>query len=287
MSEIVSNVNPRRRTLYTSVAAICTEVGFHSADKVALETLTEMLQSLLNEIGRSSRAFAELACRTEPLVGDVVMSLVDAGLPVEGLIAYSRRHNAAHLPAPGPMLPPHLPRILQAGQKRKHPSHILEHFPSFPDPHAYIRTPTHKQPVTEYPTIREKAASQKRDIERALTRFVAKTCESQTLFYDDQFLFPLIPCKPMSFPYLNALLPKDQFSGEEDDTKEANTSATETANTGKGGESAGEGNEKLEKEKNKGAGTSLGAGGDEEEPENETIDNPYLRSIKLPKKKKK
>jgi len=50
---------------------------------------------------------------------------------------------------------------------------------------------THKQPVTEYEAIREKAATQKRDIERALTRFIAKTGETHSLFVtEDNSMFP-------------------------------------------------------------------------------------------------
>lgn len=50
---------------------------------------------------------------------------------------------------------------------------------------------THKQPVTEYEAIREKAASQKRDIEKALTRFLAKTSETHCLFSsEDNQMFP-------------------------------------------------------------------------------------------------
>lgn len=32
-------------------------------------------------------------------------------------------------------------RILQAGEKRSLPSYIPDHYPPFPDPHTYIRTP--------------------------------------------------------------------------------------------------------------------------------------------------
>lgn len=50
---------------------------------------------------------------------------------------------------------------------------------------------THKQPVTEYEAIREKAANQKRDIERALTKFLAKTSETHNLFNtEDNTVFP-------------------------------------------------------------------------------------------------
>lgn len=37
--------------------------------------------------------------------------------------------------------PPVTPKALSAGQKRTHPSHIPSHFPDFPDPHTYIKTP--------------------------------------------------------------------------------------------------------------------------------------------------
>jgi hypothetical protein len=52
--------------------------------------------------------------------------------------------------------------------------------------------------VNEYQIIREKAASQKRDVERALTRFIAKTGETQSLIRDEANLFP---CKRAGIIY--------------------------------------------------------------------------------------
>lgn len=45
---------------------------------------------------------------------------------------------------------------------------------------------THKKPVTEYEAIREKAASQKRDLERALNKFKTKTSETESLFFNSE-----------------------------------------------------------------------------------------------------
>ena len=104
------------------------------------------------------------------------------------------------------------------GNNKKHPSSIPDNLPEFPDSHSYIRTPTHRQPVTDYEMVREKAASQKRDVERALTRFIAKTGKIHNLFKtDDNNLFPLISCErevdgTKMPPYLNAILFKDQVS---------------------------------------------------------------------------
>lgn len=49
---------------------------------------------------------------------------------------------------------------------------------------------TFREPVSDYQVLREKAASQRRDVERALTRFMAKTGETQSLFKDDVTTFP-------------------------------------------------------------------------------------------------
>lgn len=49
---------------------------------------------------------------------------------------------------------------------------------------------TFREPVSDYQVLREKAASQRRDVERALTRFMAKTGETQSLFKDDLTAFP-------------------------------------------------------------------------------------------------
>lgn len=52
---------------------------------------------------------------------------------------------------------------------------------------------TFREPVSDYQVLREKAASQRRDVERALTRFMAKTGETQSLFKDDVTAFPREP----------------------------------------------------------------------------------------------
>ncbi|XP_063235648.1 transcription initiation factor TFIID subunit 8 [Bacillus rossius redtenbacheri] len=266
-------VNTRRRALTLSIAALLAEVGFDSVEKPALETLVEMFQSMLTEMGNSTRAFCELACRTEPVVGDVAMALVNMGVPLDGLEVFAYRSNRIPLPTPAPSTQPKQPSILQAGVKHPHPPHIPNHLPPFPDPHAYIRTPTHKQPVTEYEAIREKAASQKRDVERALTRFMAKTGDTHSLFLtEDNNMFPLIACKPQFPPYLKALLPQDQVF----DPEEEFTSTPQRARKARELEGDGEGDGEGKEEEEEG-----GRGG-----EGDAIDNPYLRPVKLPRRKK-
>lgn len=261
--------NARRKALMATVSCLLTEIGFDSSEKVALETLVEMLQSLIFELGNASRAYSELSGRSEPVIGDVIMGLVGMGISTEGIEVYAKRQNRTAVPAPSIASQPKQSSILQAGVKQSPPPHVPEYLPVFPDPHAYIRTPTHKQPVTEYEAIREKSAVQKRDLERALTRFVAKTGEQHSLFLtpDNNNLFPLIPCRAGYPAYLNALLPKDQvFDFDELETATFRKPPVKTEK------------EQVENENKT------------EEPvktnELEAIDNPYLRPVKMPKKLK-
>lgn len=116
--------------------------------------------------------------------------------------------------------------------------------------------------MSDYQVLREKAASQRRDVERALTRFMAKTGETQSLFKDDITTFPreatfmgkksalifapssflhdcfgcvlpVIAARPSSIPYLSALLPselelqslEETDSSEQDDQTDSENAA--------------------------------------------------------------
>lgn len=260
MQKMCSSVH--RKLLTTSVASLLTELGYDSADNAALETLTEMVQSFLIELGNSSRSYCELAGRIEPMVGDVILALISMGFNPNTIEAHAKRTNHSVLPTPVASAQPKQLSILQAGVKQNHPAYIPTNLPPFPDPHAYIRTPTHKQPVTEYEAIREKAATQKRDVERALNKFMAKTGDTDSLFLTQDSMFPLIACKPQFPPYLNALLPKDQVF----DFEEEESCRSPQRKKGKDG---------IKEE--------------EESVKNDVdiIDNPYLRPVKLPPNKLK
>ncbi|KAK0095277.1 hypothetical protein PV326_008774 [Microctonus aethiopoides] len=271
--------NPRRRVLNHVIANLLVENSFDNCEKEVFETLTEMLQAFIVAIGESARNYCELAGRTEPLIADIILSLINMGFPLDGLETYARRLNKTIMPPLQQQTQSKQLNILQAGVKYPHPSHIPNYLPAFPDPHAYIRTPTHKQPVTEYEAIREKAASQKRDIERALTRFIAKTGDTHSLFLsDDNSAFPLIACKPQFPSYLSALLPQDQIFESEPEfnfdptpvkkrkEQKANADAKEDIGAAK---TNGETTEQSE----------------EVSTQQDVIDNPYLRPGKIPNNK--
>ncbi|XP_056588166.1 transcription initiation factor TFIID subunit 8 [Triplophysa dalaica] len=273
----------RRRTLQVVISSLLTECGFESAEKAAVETLTEMMQSYISEVGRCARANCEHTARSTPTLSDVVITLVEMGFNVDTLPAYAKRSQRMVITAPPVTNASVVPKALMTGQKRTHPPHIPSHFPEFPDPHTYIKTPTFREHVSDYQVVREKAASQRRDVERALTRFMAKTGETQSLFKDDISAFPLIAARPNSIPYLSALLPSElelQMLEETDSSEQDDQTDTENNPNNMIQDDQG-----ADKEN---AGLPPGGGVPAGKPSEENmIDNPYLRPVKKPKVRRK
>nr|XP_056701000.1 transcription initiation factor TFIID subunit 8 isoform X3 [Euleptes europaea] len=243
--------------------------------------MTEMIQSYISEIGRSAKSFCEHTARTQPTLSDIVVTLVEMGFNVENLPAYAKRSQRMVITAPPVTNQPVTPKALIAGQNKPHPPHIPCHFPEFPDPHTYIKTPTYREPVQDYQILREKAASQRRDVERALTRFMAKTGETQSLFKDDVSTFPLIAARPFAIPYLTALLPSEleMQQMEETDSSEQDDQ-TDTENLPIHDDSGAEKENASVLQHN----TSMTGSRNGEE---NMIDNPYLRPVKKPKIRRK
>ncbi|EDV95426.1 transcription initiation factor TFIID subunit 8 [Drosophila grimshawi] len=285
------NSDAYRRVLNKTISQMLLDKGAVLASNQCLETLTQMMQSLLVEIGNSSHNYCELGGRTMPTVGDVNLALINMGINVGSLEAFSRRANVATIPLPAQQTQQRQLNLLQAGTKASHPHYVPSYFPPMPDPHTYIRTPTYRQPVTEYEAIRKKAASQKRDVEKALTKFLCKTSETNNLFPTEDNMFPLIACQSVFPAYMAALNPTDQvFDFEELEYHYLVANRTEDAPSKEDGEDGDSENEELDGHKSK-----------EEKPEleikpnsttnkaildNPNIDNPYLRAATLPKRSK-
>jgi len=264
-------MDPFRPYLRAAVGSICTEVGFEAAETQSLETMTELTQSLITELGRSTRGFCELAGRVEPVVADLVLALVEMGINVNGLYQTLKTQSPdiPRIKEPKQMVAPKQTAMLHSSEYHSSegfPLHIPSHMPKLPDPHTYIRSPAIKKPITDYESVREKAANQKRDVERALTRFIAKTGKTHNLFNTtDTNLYPLISPQRRDnrakLPaYLNALLCRDQvFEEDEMEVLPKKINSKEPQEVG-------------------GAKNTFG-----HKSETEKINNPFLRQAKMPK----
>ncbi|KAE8292754.1 Transcription initiation factor TFIID subunit 8 Protein taube nuss-like TBP-associated factor 8 [Larimichthys crocea] len=246
----------RRRTLQVVVSALLTECGFESAEKAAVETLTEMMQSYISEIGRCAKAYCEHTARSVPTLSDAVVTLIEMGFNADTLPVYAKRSQRMVITAPPVTNHPVAPKALSAGQKRTHPAHIPGHFPEFPDPHTYIKTPTFREPVSDYQV---------------------------SLFKDDVTAFPLIAARPCTIPYLSALLPselelqtlEETDSSEQDDQTDSENAAGNIITDDPGADKE---NSML---------PPSGVVPSAKVSEDNVIDNPYLRPVKKPKVRRK
>ncbi|XP_062500975.1 transcription initiation factor TFIID subunit 8-like isoform X2 [Corticium candelabrum] len=171
----------KRRALYVAVAALCTEVGYTDAEKPALESLVEMMQSFVTEAGRSAHQFTEVSSRARGNFTDVRMALIEMGTDLSKLKAHSQRARRMQVNKQGSVHVPPSPAGLQVGKKKSLPDHVPQHFLPFPDPHTFVKTPAYKKPQSDYKVLREKSAMYKRHIEQGLSRFATRTKQSVPL----------------------------------------------------------------------------------------------------------
>ncbi|CAG7836098.1 unnamed protein product [Allacma fusca] len=268
--------NPRRKILTNCVALLAQEAGYNQVEKAAVETLVESLQSLLMELGRTTRVYTELACRVEPTVGDVTLAMTELGLRIDpvGLRSFYKRHNRPIIPNIQMLPPPKTPTILSAGKRASLPPYVPDYFPPMPDPHCYIRTPTHKQPLTDYAACREKTSQTKRDLERSLTKFYARISPCFHLFPENPQLFPLIMPKPVT--YLDPLIPRDQIFEEDESVPRINYVKKERP-VDKAPKLMDDDDEDSSNENSQDGSPNVSW---------ELIDNPFLRPPKVSKKSK-
>ncbi|KAL3288650.1 hypothetical protein HHI36_003083 [Cryptolaemus montrouzieri] len=268
--------NVYRKMLTAVISSICMGTGFDSIEKEALASLVELIQCYLSELSVICKNYCELAGRSEPLIADIILAFIDMGINFSCFEDYIKNAKYPSLPPIIVQQPPKQPNMLTTGVKQPLPSHIPLYLPEFPVPHAYIRTPTHRQPIIDYESVREKAAIQKKDVERALTKFLAKTAPTTHNLFDTEEtnIFPLIASQPNYPPYLSALLPQDQIFDQEDLEYDPKAEAIEHK------KSREKKNEAVKIEKVEEELESVKS--EENNSSNNFIDNPYLAATKLP-----
>lgn len=294
MDPVISEMPVNRRVLRAVVSACLMEAGFNTATEDAIETMSEMLNSYLLELSRSTKALCEFSGRSEPLVTDVILAMVEMGANVQSLTAYGKRQQKITLPASISNQPANEPKRLELGTQLSRPSYIPDYLPEFPDAHCYIRTLTHAAPATGYKNVREKAAKYKREVMKALTKFIAKTGDTENLLPDDPYAYPLIADKPKPTPYLDSALlrtlDKDETEDDEADKWQAQRQQQNQVQAQQEKDmtdhhrldrsdsyASMSGNSRTEANS-----AIMGTGGLESLDADNLIDNPFLRPINMP-----
>lgn len=159
-----------------AVAQICESVGLHGFQQSALDTLSDITCKYIQEIGKTSNFYANLAGRTESNISDIVHGLEDLGLSqgfigasdidhclsesgiikeISQYIGVSEEVGFAYSIPPFPVIKERksTPTFFQTG-KTPPLDHIPHWLPCFPDPNTYSDKADQDQKVMEPPLLK-------------------------------------------------------------------------------------------------------------------------------------
>jgi len=179
-----------RAVLKVAIAQLCQYAGFNGIQQSACEALTEILSKYIEEIGRTSHMYAELACRTECNYNDLKLAFNDIGVSINELSVYATQNDEMPLNKPVPRFPVRKKReTSQPPEFREEPEespldHIPPFLPPFPDKHAFKETPTFEQQVSDPRQIRKLKSKQNRQVESSLTKLSTKFSNNLISNYD-------------------------------------------------------------------------------------------------------
>jgi len=179
-------------------AQVCQELGFNAISSNAVESLAEITQKYIEELGHASHHYAELAGRTECNFNDVRQSFNDLYIKIDDLRAFARFADNMPFAKAIPEFPlkksslpnqsnkgTRIPNIL-AKEEIKQPllPHIPECLPPFPPPHTYVHSTISPPQITDQEEIRKKKNKEKKQIEESLSKLNSKTGSHPTANYD-------------------------------------------------------------------------------------------------------
>lgn len=128
-----------RGVLQVMVGQVCEQLGFDSVSSVSRDTLTDIMQAYIEELGYVAHNAAELANRSQANAHDVVMALDDSNVSVSNLRRYCEQSEALPLCHEIRQIPVRKrPRVvLEPSGVREDAKHIHEWLPKVPDEYKW------------------------------------------------------------------------------------------------------------------------------------------------------
>lgn len=182
--------NFSRELMKVVVAQIAQAVGFHSIHQSASESIADILQLYIEELGYSSHLYAEHATRTESNFHDINSTFEDLGVSVPDLFNFVTQFEEIPFAKAVPPFPlpkkeiPHPPDLADK-EELPHPDHIPSFLPPFPPRHTYAHTPLFSERITDPRMLRREKSKQKRQLEKSLIDLSSKMGAKSVASYEE------------------------------------------------------------------------------------------------------
>lgn len=175
-----------RRIMKQSAAGICQMWNFDYIEPSALELLTNMMLTYMNEACRSTKMLADHAGRTMVTPSDVALGLINMGTDLTSFPEFYEKIKPCAPPVQSPTRAPtpSSANAMKIGVPPSRPAHVPSFLPPYPDPHTYIRTEVSGDPDSSYAKGRELSAQNKRNVENSLKNYVLGIYPTICLFAD-------------------------------------------------------------------------------------------------------
>mmetsp|Transcript_19838 Transcript_19838/g.27700 ORF Transcript_19838/g.27700 Transcript_19838/m.27700 type:complete len:297 (+) Transcript_19838:65-955(+) len=168
-----------------TVAQTCKELGFESVQESVLDSLTEITKKYIEELGRLSHRYTELAARTETNFYDIYHSFKDLGVSFDDLSLFGSVSD--DLSFPKAVAPFPIKKNIQEKETgittQESRSYIPSFLPPLPSSHAYVQTPLFADRMDDPREIRKLKSKQKRQTQASLARLNEKLGNKPVINY--------------------------------------------------------------------------------------------------------
>eukprot|EP01130_Rhizamoeba_saxonica_P014099 TRINITY_DN6109_c0_g1_i1.p1 TRINITY_DN6109_c0_g1~~TRINITY_DN6109_c0_g1_i1.p1 ORF type:complete len:294 (-),score=70.78 TRINITY_DN6109_c0_g1_i1:94-975(-) len=182
-----------RHLLKIVVAQICQTLDLQGIENGAAETLVDVVQKFIEQIGLLSHSYAEHSCRSECNINDVIKAIEEMtgdNALRELALYYSGREDLV-FPKVVPPFPvskdiherPRTEIMGPTGNNK--PEHIPAYFPNYPSNYTYIDTPTYSSHEIDLKKTKQKKVHLLKKEEQNLLNLHNSLDNTETTYYDE------------------------------------------------------------------------------------------------------
>jgi len=176
-----------RELLKIVIAQICQSMDCEGIEQSACETMVDILQHYIEELGYLSHMYAEHAGRIECNFNDTLLAVKDLQVSMKDIMLFHSQVEDVPFARAIPRFP------MGPNQKRKKvltssdalPGHIPLYFPPYPDKYSFVNTPLYVEREKDRKKLRSRKNKERTQLEDNLTKFHTSVDTTNLTNYDN------------------------------------------------------------------------------------------------------